>query len=51
VTPDEQLELFAQYDEDQLFTAAMQPLRRIHDDVVDGGEEAIHGNFPAPSMT
>jgi hypothetical protein len=46
MTPDEQLQLFAQYDEDQLFTAALQLMRRIHDDVVDGGEEAVHGDLP-----
>jgi hypothetical protein len=46
VTPDEQLELFAQYDEDQLFTAALQLMRRTHDHVVDGGDEAIHGDLP-----
>jgi hypothetical protein len=46
MTPDEQLELFAQYDEDQLFTAALQLMRRIHDEVVDGGEEAVHGDLP-----
>jgi hypothetical protein len=46
MTPDEQLELFAQYDKDQLFTAALQLMRRIHDEVVDGGEEAVHGDLP-----
>jgi hypothetical protein len=46
MTPDEQLELFAQYDEHQLFTAALQLMRRIHDEVVYGGEEAVHGDLP-----
>lgn len=47
MTPGEQLELFAQYDEDQLFTAALQLMRRIHDEVADGSEEAVHGDLPS----
>lgn len=46
MTPEEQLGLFAQFSEDQLFTAAMQLMRRIHDDVARGHEEAIHGDLP-----
>ena len=46
MTPDDQLELFAEFDEDELFTAAMQLMRRIHDAVVYGGEEAVHGALP-----
>ena len=46
MTPDEQLELFSRYDKDQLFTAALQLMRRIHDEVLDGGEEAVHGDLP-----
>lgn len=47
MTLDEQLELFARYDEDQLFTAALQLMRRMYDEVVDGGEEAAHGDLPS----
>lgn len=45
MSPDEQLELFAQYDEEQRFTAALQLMRHIHDGVVDGGEEAVHADL------
>lgn len=47
MTPDEQLKLFAEYDEDQLFTAALQLMRRIHHEVVHCGEEAVHGDLPS----
>ena len=47
MTPDEQLELFAQFDEDQLFTAATQLMWRIYDEVVQGDEEAVHGDLPS----
>ena len=46
MTPDEQLHVFSEFDEDRLFTAAMQLMRRIHDEVVDGDEEAVHGDLP-----
>ena len=47
MTPDAQLQLFDQFNEDQLFTAAMQLMRRIYDEVVEGGEEAVHGDLPS----
>ncbi|GAA1936301.1 hypothetical protein GCM10009797_32350 [Nocardioides hwasunensis] len=47
MTPDEQLELFAAFDEDELFSAALQLMRRIHDAVVYDGEEAVHGDLPS----
>jgi hypothetical protein len=46
MTPDEQLKLFAQYDEDQLFTAALQLMQRIDHEVVRRGDEAVHGDLP-----
>lgn len=46
MTPDEQLELFARYDDAQLFTAAVQLMRRIHDEVVWCGESPVHGDLP-----
>ncbi|MDF1602203.1 hypothetical protein [Nocardioides sp. YIM 152315] len=47
MTPDAQLHLFDQFDEDQLFTAAMQLMRRIYNGVVEGGDEAVHGDLPS----
>jgi hypothetical protein len=46
MTPEVQLELFAQLDEDQLYTAATQLMRRIYEEVVEGDEEAVHGDLP-----
>ncbi|CAN5353750.1 hypothetical protein BH09ACT12_BH09ACT12_17150 [soil metagenome] len=47
MTPDDQFELLASFDEDRLFTAAMQLMRRIYDGVVEGNEEAVHGDLPS----
>lgn len=47
MTPDEQLELFTRFTDDQLFTAATQLMRRIHDEVVYGDEEAVHADLPS----
>lgn len=47
MTSDTQLELFTLYNEDQLFTAAIQLMRRIYDQVVIGGEDAVHGDLPS----
>lgn len=47
MTPEAQLELFTNFDEDELFSAAMQLMRRIHDAVVYEGEEAVHGDLPS----
>ena len=46
MTPEEQLELFAQFDENELYTAAMQLMRRMDDAVVDNGEEPVHADLP-----
>ncbi len=47
MTPDEQIELFAEFDEDELFTAALQLMRRMRDAVVSEGEQAVHGDLPS----
>ncbi|PUA80783.1 hypothetical protein [Nocardioides currus] len=46
MNPDEQREVIVRFDEDQLFTAAVQLMRRIHDEVVHGNEDAVHGDLP-----
>ena len=51
MTPEEQLELFAQFDENEVYTAAMQLMRRMDDAVVDNGEDAFTPTFPARSTT
>ena len=47
MTSDEWLERLAHLDEDRLFTAALQLMRQIYDEVVEGDEEAVHGDLPS----